>query len=192
MNPLHKSRIALCTISLLAISIAACSQTPTPVAPTPSAEARELAALKAVIANEQKNLDTFDDLDFNVFSGQKWDELKHSHSEDVIVHWPDGHVTKGIEVHIQDLKNMFTYAPDTRIKVHPVKLGQDNYTAVSGVMEGTFTQPMAIGDGKSIAPTGKAYKIDMATIGRWENGVMKEEWLFWDNQTYTKQLGIGQ
>jgi hypothetical protein len=59
-------------------------------------------------------------------------------------------------------------------------------------MEGSFTQPMAIGDGKSIAPTGKAYKIDMATIGRWEGGVMKEEWLFWDNQTFMKQLGIGQ
>jgi hypothetical protein len=30
----------------------------------------------------------------------------------------------------------------------------------------------------------------MATIGRWENGVMAEEWLFWDNQTYMKQLGL--
>ncbi len=43
---------------------------------------------------------TFDDLDFNVFTGQKWDEVHRSHAVDIIVHWPDGHVTEGIEVHI--------------------------------------------------------------------------------------------
>jgi hypothetical protein len=30
----------------------------------------------------------------------------------------------------------------------------------------------------------------MATVGIWENGVMKEEHLFWDNQTYAKQIGL--
>jgi hypothetical protein len=32
----------------------------------------------------------------------------------------------------------------------------------------------------------------MATIGRWEDGVMSEEWLFWDNQNFMKQIGLGQ
>jgi hypothetical protein len=27
-------------------------------------------------------------------------------------------------------------------------------------------------------------------VGVWENGVMKEEHLFWDNQTYAKQIGL--
>ena len=26
--------------------------------------------------------------------------------------------------------------------------------------------------------------------GRWENGVMKEEWLMWDNQSFMKQVGL--
>jgi hypothetical protein len=26
----------------------------------------------------------------------------------------------------------------------------------------------------------------------WKDGVMIEEWLFWDNATYRKQIGIGQ
>ena len=30
----------------------------------------------------------------------------------------------------------------------------------------------------------------MATIGRWENGVMVEEWLYWDNQTFMQQIGL--
>jgi len=132
---------------------------------------------------------TFDDLDFNVFTNQKWDELHKSHSKDIKVHWPDGHVTTGIEKHIEDLKAMFVYAPDTRIKVHPVKLGQGEWTSVIGEMEGTFSKPMPTGDGKSIPPTGKPYKIIMCTVGHWtKDGVMDEEYLFWDNQTYMKQI----
>jgi hypothetical protein len=30
----------------------------------------------------------------------------------------------------------------------------------------------------------------MCTVGRWKNGVMVEEFLFWDNQTYMKQIGL--
>jgi len=53
---------------------------------------------------------------------------------------------------------MFTYAPDTRIKEHPIRIGQGDWTAVYGIMEGTFD----------------------------------EEYLFWDNQTYMTQLGLGK
>jgi hypothetical protein len=58
-------------------------------------------------------------------------------------------------------------------------------------MRGTFSKPMTIG-GKTIQPTGKSFELPMATIGHWKDGVMDEEWLFWDNQTYMKQLGLTQ
>jgi len=135
---------------------------------------------------------TFDTLDFVVFTNQKWDRLHESHSKDVIVHWPDGHYTKGIEKHIEDLKAMFVYAPDTRIQEHPVKVAQGEWTSVIGVMEGTFTKPMPIGEGKTIAPTGKSFRLIMCTVGHWKNGVMDEEYLFWDNQSYMKQIGLSQ
>jgi hypothetical protein len=55
-------------------------------------------------------------------------------------------------------------------------------------MEGTFTQPMPIGEGKTIPPTGKAYKIRMSTFCHWNSqGLMDEEYLFWDNQEFMKQ-----
>ncbi len=141
---------------------------------------------------ETAHLENFDDLDFNVFSGQKWDQLEKSHAKDVIVHWPDGRTTTGIDVHIEDLKAMFVYAPDTRIKEHPIRIASGGWTAVTGILEGTFTQPMPIGDGKTIPPTGKPFKLLMATFGHWKNGVMDEEWLFWDNQTFMKQIGLAQ
>lgn len=140
--------------------------------------------------NVKEYLKTFDDLDFNVFSNQKWNEFQKSHAQDVVVHWPDGHTTKGLSKHLEDMKAMFSFAPDTRIKTHPIKIGQGDWTAVVGVMEGTFTKPMKTLDGKTIQPTHKAFKINMCTVGHWKNGVMDEEYLFWDNQTYLSQLGL--
>jgi SnoaL-like polyketide cyclase len=135
-----------------------------------------------------KHIATFDDLDFNVFSNQKWQDLHKSHSKDIKVHWPDGHVTTGIDQHIEDLKYMFTYAPDTRVTAHPVKFGDGDWTSVIGTME---AKPMVLPGGKTIQPTGKPVKLWMATVGHWnKDGVMDEEYLFWDNATYMKSFGI--
>lgn len=149
-----------------------------------------LTANNAVIA---KNLATFDTLDYTVFSGQQWARMHESHAENIKVYWPDGHMTEGLPVHIEDLKKLFVHAPDTRIKMHPIRFGSGNMTAVTGVFEGTFTESMPIGGGKFIKPTGKAFKMPMCTIGIWgADGIMTEEHLFWDNQTYMNQIGLGQ
>jgi SnoaL-like polyketide cyclase len=168
------------------------SSTSTAANSTDNIDSLKKAAMQLVASNETiaGHLRTFDELDFDVFSNQKWDRLKESHAKDINVFWPDGHVTVGIDIHIEDLKKLFLHAPDTRIKEHPIKFGSGNYTLVTGVFEGTFTKPMPLGNGKFIQPTGKAFKMPMATVGIWENGVMVEEHLFWDNQTYAKQIGL--
>jgi len=140
----------------------------------------------------EKNLKTFDTLDFDVFSNQKWDRLKESHSADIVVTWPDGHETKGIDKHIDDLKAMFVFAPDITIKTHPIRFGSGSWTSVTGVMIGTFSKPMPLPDGKSIAPTGKRFAIGMVTIGHWKGKTMDHEWLFWDNQDFMTQMGLGK
>lgn len=153
----------------------------------------ELATYQARDAKVEARLKTFDILDFEVFSGQQWDRLHESHAEDIVVHWPDGRTTTGIDVHIEDLKAFFVYAPDTRIETHPIRIGQGEWTGVVGVIEGTFTGRMPIGDGKFIEPTGKFFKLTMATIGHWnEDGVMDEEYLFWDNLAFMKQIGLAE
>jgi len=152
-------------------------------------ELKQYTDEKARIA---RDIATFDTLDFVVFTNQEWTRLHESHAKDVIVNWPDGHHTNGIDRHIEDLKALFVYAPDTAIKQHPIKLGSGEFTAVTGVMTGTFTKPMPIGDGKFIQPTGKAFSIPMCTVGHWKNGVMVEEFLYWDNLTYLKQIGVMQ
>jgi predicted ester cyclase len=154
-------------------------------------EAAELAALKSAMEATQLNLSKFDDLDFNVFTKQKWDELGKSHARDIVVYWPDGHRTTGLDQHVHDLQAMFVWAPDLKITDHPIKVANGDWTAVTGVMQGTFSKPMPMPDGKNIAPTGKQFKLTMSTFGHWKNGVMDEEYLFWDNQALNDQLGIG-
>src|SRR5882672_1001553 len=102
-----------------------------------SATAREPARLKGI-------------------SHEQGDQLTKSHAKDILAHYPDGHTTRGIDAHIEELKPMFVFAPDTRIKEHPVRIASNEWTAVSGFVEGTFTRPMPIGPGKTIPPTNKS------------------------------------
>lgn len=157
-----------------------------------SLEAKNIELEKYRMAEQisSQHLQTFDELDFDVFTNQKWEKIHESHSQDIVVHWPDGRMTEGIEPHIEDLKAMFVYAPDTRIEQHPIKIASDKWTSVVGVIEGTFSEPMPLPDGSSIPPTGKSFKLTMTTVGYWENGVMTEEYLFWDNLEFMKQIGL--
>src|SRR3970040_945793 len=51
----------------------------------------------------ETHLTRFDSLDFDIFSNQKWDLLNVSHADDIVVYWPDGHSTTGIEKQFEDL-----------------------------------------------------------------------------------------
>ena len=136
----------------------------------------------------------FDTLDFDYYSNQKWDMFTHNHADDIKCYYPDGSITTGLfPQHIDQLTPMFVFAPDTKIKTHPVRFGSGEWTCVIGEMEGTFTKPMPIGNGKTIPPTGKHFKLRMATVGHWRaDNKMMEEYLFWDNQSFMKQIGLAK
>jgi hypothetical protein len=194
MKQTYFKSMAIALASIFFLSLAQSCKQPSiaNTAGTDNIDSLKKRALQLVASNDSisSHLKTFDALDFDVFSNQQWDRFKESHAQNIKVYWPDGHVTEGLATHIEDIKKLFVHAPDTRIKEHPIKFGSGNYTLVTGVFEGTFTKPMPIGNGKFIQPTGKAFKMPMATVGIWENGLMIEEHLFWDNQTYAKQIGL--
>lgn len=154
----------------------------------------ELKKFKDEKAATELRLAKFDTLDFEFYSNQKWDKFTHNHANNIKVVYPDGNITTGLyPQHIDMLTPMFVFAPDTKIKTHPVKFGSGEWTCVIGEMEGTFSKPMPIGNGKTIPPTGKKFKLSMATIGHWgPDAKMTEEYLFWDNQSFMKQIGLAQ
>lgn len=129
--------------------------------------------------------------DFEIFTEHgDMERIRESHAKDVVVHWPDGRRTDGVEAHIADLKAMFVYAPDTRIPEHLVEFSNAEWSSVVGVMVGTFTQPMPTPDGKLIAPTGKPLKVQFSAVDHWKDGRIDEEFLFWDNLAFMRQVGL--
>jgi len=141
----------------------------------------------------KERLRRFDSLDFQFYSNQRWDSFAISHDPNIKVYYPDGSVTTGLfPQHIDMLTPLFAFAPDTKITSHPVMFGSGDWTAVIGEMEGTFSKPMDIGNGKTISPTGKKFKLTMSTIGHWKDGKMIEEYLHWDNHAMMKQIGLVQ
>ncbi len=87
------------TVLLAALAFAACSTKDGKgsAADSGRAQSQALGDSAKMIA---QNLMKFDTLDFDVFSNQKWDRLKESHAQDIIVSWPDGHDTHGLAKHI--------------------------------------------------------------------------------------------
>ncbi len=161
-----------------AIAVLACAA---PAGRTQSQSEAEVCARRLAI---------FDTLDYDAFSNQKWARFAESHAANIVVTWPDGRETTGLDPHLEDLKAMFVYAPNTSIKEHPIRICQGDFTAVVGVMTGTFSQPMPTAGGGSIPPTGKSFRLMMTTVGRWEGDTMAHEWLFWDNQAFMRQIGL--
>lgn len=53
-------------------------------------------------------------------------------------------------------------------------------------MTGTFSRPLDMAGCKVIQPTGKKFRLVMITVGRWENGLMKEG----GNASFMRQIGV--
>jgi len=174
--------VTIILLGVVVIALASCSN-------SNKTELKKFTDERAMI---ETYLARFDSLDYDIFSNQKWDLLNVSHADDIVVYWPDGHSTTGIEKHIEDLKAMFVFAPDTKIEEHPIRFGSGEWTCVTGVMSGTFSKPMPIGNGKIIPPTGKKFSVPMCTVGHWKNSKMIEEYLFWDNGEFMKQIGLAK
>ena len=105
-----KNTILTLSLAALFATITSC-QTPSSTSETSGVNIDSLKtiALNLAASNDStaSRLKTFDALDFDVFSNQKWDRFKESHAQDIKVYWPDGHVTESLDKHISDMKDLF-------------------------------------------------------------------------------------
>ena len=115
------------------------------------------------------------------------------HAPDTIVHWPGRpEPTRGRAAHQEELMQMGKAFPDMTVQndPYPVGLAQGEYMCFVSRLRGTFRGPMPGPDGKLIQPNGKTFDIPFSTIARWKNGMIAEEWLFYDNLDLMMQLGL--
>ena len=121
---------------------------------TPAAEGTPITAADSPTAEE--NLALFDRLDFEAWNGRDWDLFRQLHADDVHVEG-FGQTTDGIEAHLAWAQAFIAQVPDSTIVAHPIRIGAGDWIAVTGVGNDGSTS---------------------ATIARWEDGRIAEEYLF--------------
>lgn len=143
---------------------------------------------KALVA---KNIALYDKMDLVAFNDHDMETISQIHSDDVKVINPDGSLVDGMNpAHRDQLQWMFDSFSDIKVESHPVKFGSGNWTAGMGATTGTFDRPMKLPNGKVIQPTGKKFSVNICTLVLWENGRIKKEYLFWDQDSWNKQIGV--
>ena len=146
---------------------------------------------KAERAVTARNLKTFDDLDLVAFNNRDMELIKQIHAENVKVYNPDGTITEPMAPHAKELQFLFDTF-DFKVAEHIVGFGFGEWTAGISISKGKWVKPITMPDGKVLQPTGKPVSVKIATIARWKNGRIAEEYLFWDNADWNQQIGLGQ
>jgi predicted ester cyclase len=82
---------------------------------------------------------------------------------------------------------IFQAFPDARLVPTSV-WGAGSYVVVTGRFEGTNSGPLPAMGLKSAS--NRPVSVRYLAITRWENGKVREEWLFYDGMAFAKQLGI--
>jgi hypothetical protein len=117
-------------------------------------EATPITAADSATAEE--NLALFDRLDFEAWNNRDWDLFRQLHADDVHVEG-GGQTTDGIEAHLAWAQAVVAQVPDSKVLAHPIRIGAGDWIAVTGLLP----------DGSTVA-----------TIARWEDGRIAEEYLF--------------
>jgi hypothetical protein len=121
------------------------------------AETARVGSIKAADSPQaENNLALFEKLDFEAWNKRDWELFRQLHAKTVNVGGFGQH-TENVEDHVAWAQEYLRKNPENQIEAHPIRIGAGNWTAVTGVFN----------DGST-----------MATIARWENGQVAEEYLF--------------
>ncbi|NOQ18365.1 MAG: hypothetical protein GQ571_00185 [Desulfobacterales bacterium] len=187
---MKKTQIVI--VILLAIIVFSCSNNGNSELQTKVNELQALVdAHKTERAATAKHLEIFDELDLVAFNNRDMKRIKQIHADDVKVYNPDGTITEPMPPHAEELQFLFDTF-DFKVAEHIVGFGFGEWTAGISISKGKWIKPITMPDGTVLQPTGKPVSLKIATIARWENDRIAEEYLFWDNADWNRQIGLGQ
>jgi len=115
------------------------------------------------------------------------------------VHHPDmvAHITGnaqpiyGSVKHAAAMQQMLRIFPDMHVSTpYPIQLGSGDWITVVSRATGTFSGEMVLPDGKVIAPTGKAFDIELCQTTKWDGDRIIIISAFWDAALQAKQIGL--
>jgi len=130
----------------------------------------------------------------DAWNGRDWETFDRLHHPDCVVYWPgrEDQPTRGGQAHREEAIAFCDAFPDNRVKNQPydILFGEDEFTCFVTRFTGTFTAPFRQPDGSVIQPTGKAFDVLYSTAGKWRDGRLVEEFLFYDSATFMRQVGL--
>jgi hypothetical protein len=141
-------------------------------------------------AREAKHLATLETIDFTDYNNHKWDALRDAYARDLVVIYSGGHTSSDVDTYLAELQARFAFAPDAQVTQHLTTFASDDWTAMMSVTEGTFTEPMPTAGGEAVSPTGKPFKINTATVSRWTDGLIDQQYVLFDTAAIAQQIGI--
>jgi len=118
--------------------------------------------------------------------------MNATHHPGMIAHLGSAKPIKGSTAHAAAMKDMFRTFPDVHVHndPYPTQFGSGDWTTVISRTTGTFTGKMTLPNGKVIAPTGKAFDLNLSTTAKWDGDVIVEEFVFWDSALQAQQIGL--
>ena len=96
--------------------------------------------------------------------------------------------------HAAAMQQMLRMFPDVHVHndPYPIQFGTGDWITVVGRVTGTFTGEMVLPDGKVIAPTGKAFDVELGQTTKWDSDLLVEISAFWDAALQARQIGLRQ
>jgi hypothetical protein len=115
------------------------------------------------------------------------------------VHHPDmvAHITGsaqpiyGSVAHAAAMQQMVRIFPDMHVDTpYPIQFGSGDWITVVTRATGTFTGKMVLPNGKTIAPTGKAFDLEFGQTTKWDGDRIIIIAAFFDAALQAKQIGL--
>jgi hypothetical protein len=97
----------------------------------------------------------------------------------------------GSVAHAAAMQQMLKTFPDMHVYTpYPIQFGSGDWITVITRATGTFTGEMVLPNGKTIAPTGKAFDVEFGQTTKWDGDRLIIISAFWDAALQAKQLGL--
>ena len=100
----------------------------------------------------------------------------------------------GRVAHAAAMQQMLRIFPDVHVHndPYPIQFGTGDWITVVSRVTGTFTGEMVLPNGKVIAPTGKAFDVELGQTTKWNGDLLIEISAFWDATEQARQIGLAQ
>jgi hypothetical protein len=118
----------------------------------------------------------------DAFNGRDFAAVDGVHHPNMVAHITgNAQPIYGREAHAAAMQQMLRIFPDMHVNTpYPIQFGCGDWITVVTRATGTFTGEMILPDGRVIAPTGKAFDVELGQTVKWEGDPLIEISAFWD------------